>query len=173
MFSREEPAMRAVVLEKMSEIRIRDYPVRTEVGPRDVRIKVGSVGVCGSDVHYYKHGRIGDFVVQQPIVLGHEAAGTVVEVGGQVRNLTVGDRVCMEPGIPDHMSRESMRGMYNVDPSVTFWATPPINGCLCETVVHPANLTFKLPDNVSFEEGAMVEPLALGVHVMKKVGVGP
>jgi D-xylulose reductase len=165
--------MRALVLEKANELRIRDYPVRQEMGPRDVRIRVASVGVCGSDVHYYKHGRIGDFVVRAPMVLGHEASGRVLEVGREVKHLAAGDRVCMEPGVFDPMSRESMRGMYNLDPSVSFWATPPIDGVLCDAVVHPANLTFKLPDHVSFEEGALVEPLAIGVHAMKKVGVSP
>jgi len=163
--------MKAVVLEEINHIEIRDIPVNEKVGPHDVKIKIANVGICGSDVHYYKHGRIGDFVVRAPMVLGHEASGTVIEVGSEVRNLKVGDRVCMEPGIPNHLSHESMLGMYNLDPSVKFWATPPVHGCLCESVVHPANLTFKLPDNVSFEEAVLVEPLTLGVHVARKVGV--
>src|SRR5258708_16073476 len=107
------------------------------------------------------------------MILGHEASGTVIEVGSEVRHLKVGDRVCMEPGIPNHLSRESMQGMYNLDPTVTFWATPPVHGVLRESVVHPGNLTFKLPDNVSFEEAVLVEPLTLGVHVARKVGIAP
>jgi D-xylulose reductase len=79
----------------------------------------------------------------------------------------------MEPGIPDYTSRETLQGMYNLDPDVRFWATPPIHGCLRESIVHPANLTFKLPDNVSFEEGALVEPLAIGVHSVKKARIAP
>jgi D-xylulose reductase len=165
--------MRAVVLEKQDLIRIRDIEVNETVGPTDVKIKIASVGICGSDVHYYKHGKIGDFVVDQPMILGHEAAGIITEVGKDVTVLKVGDRVCMEPGIPNHLSRESMLGMYNVDPSVKFWATPPVHGVLRESVVHPANLTFKIPDNVSFDEAVMVEPLTLGVHVARKVGVVP
>ena len=165
--------MKAVVLERQNEITIRDIPVYQKVGPSDVRIKIASVGICGSDVHYYLHGKIGNFIVREPMVLGHEASGTVIEVGGEVKNLKVGDRVCMEPGIADPLCRESMRGMYNLDPGVRFWATPPVHGCLCESVVHPANLSFKLPDNVSFDEGAFVEPLSIGVHASKKVGVVP
>ncbi len=108
-----------------------------------------TVGICGSDVHYYTHGAIGQFVVRAPMVLGHEASGTIIEVGSDVKYLKVGDRVCMEPGIPDPNSKATRLGMYNLDPAVRFWATPPIHGVLRPTVVHPAAFTFKLPDNVS------------------------
>ena len=165
--------MKALFLDKTDLLSLRDEPLLQPLGDNDVRIKIVNVGICGSDVHYYRHGRIGGFVVNEPMVLGHEASGTVVETGLAVKNLKVGDRVCMEPGIPDYGSRETLRGMYNLDPDVRFWATPPIHGCLRETIVHPANLTFKLPDNVSFEEGALVEPLAIGVHAAKKARVAP
>ncbi len=165
--------MKALLLEKPHTISLADLPLYQEMGDNDVRIKIANVGICGSDVHYYQHGRIGDFIVNEPMVLGHEASGTVIAVGSQVKHLKVGDRVCMEPGIPDANSRETMIGMYNLDPAVRFWATPPIHGCMCENVVHPANLTFKLPDNVSFEEGALVEPLAIGVHSAKKARIVP
>jgi D-xylulose reductase len=112
-------------------------------------------------------------VVNAPMILGHEAAGTVVEVGPGVSHLKVGDRVCMEPGIPDPNSRASRLGMYNVDPAVTFWATPPIHGVLTAEVVHPANYTFKLPDNMSFAEGAMVEPFAVGMQAATKARITP
>jgi len=138
-----------------------------------VKIAIHTVGVCGSDVHYYTHGKIGPFVVNDPMVLGHEAAGTVVEVGEGVTHLKVGDRVCMEPGIPDPNSRASRLGLYNVDPAVSFWATPPVHGVLTSEVVHPANYTFKLPDNVSFAEGAMVEPFAVGMQAATKAGIKP
>ncbi len=131
------------------------------------------MGICGSDVHYYTHGAIGPFVVRDPMILGHEASGTVIEVGAEVTNLKVGDRVCMEPGIPDPNSRASRMGMYNIDPAVRFWATPPVHGCLRPSVVHPADYTFKLPDSVSFAEAAMVEPLAVGVHAATKAKVKP
>jgi D-xylulose reductase len=165
--------MKAVVLEKVNEISLRDFEVAEELGRRDVRIAIRNVGICGSDVHYYAHGRIGPFVVEAPMVLGHEAAGVVVETGADVNELAVGDRVCMEPGIPDPSSRASRLGMYNLDPAVRFWATPPVHGCLRETVVHPADFTFKLPENVSFAEGAMVEPLAIGMHAASKAQIRP
>ena len=163
----------ALVLERQHELAIRDFDLPLDTGPHDVKIAIHTVGVCGSDVHYYTHGKIGPFVVNAPMVLGHEAAGTIVEVGSGVKNLKVGDRVCMEPGIPDANSKASRLGMYNVDPAVRFWATPPIHGVLTPHVVHPANYTFKLPDNVSFAEGAMVEPFAVGMQAAFKAGIKP
>jgi D-xylulose reductase len=165
--------MKALVLERIHELSLRDIELPSAVGPKDLKIKVDTVGVCGSDVHYYTHGRIGPFVVNEPMVLGHEAAGTVVEVGSAVSDFKPGDRVCMEPGIPDLESRASKLGLYNVDPSVTFWATPPVHGCLTPFVVHPAAFTFKLPDNVSFAEGAMVEPFAVGLQAAVKAKILP
>ncbi len=165
--------MKALFLNKQHSLSLRDEDLFQPLGENDVRIKIANVGICGSDVHYYQHGAIGPFIVKEPMVLGHEASGTVIEVGQKVKNLQKGDRVCMEPGIPDYMSSETLKGHYNLDPDVRFWATPPIHGCLRESIVHPANLCFKLPDNVSFEEGALVEPLAIGVHSAKKAKVVP
>src|SRR5271156_3142544 len=165
--------MQALVLERKGELSIRDIDLSTELGINDVKIKIHTVGICGSDVHYYEYGQIGPFVVKSPMVLGHEAAGTIVEVGSEVKNLRIGDRVCMEPGIPDPNSRASRLGIYNLDPAVQFWATPPVHGCLTPFVVHPAAYTFRLPDNVSFAEGAMVEPLAVGMHAAVKARIQP
>jgi D-xylulose reductase len=165
--------MKALVLERKGELALRDIDLPLTVGPGDVKIAIENVGVCGSDVHYYTHGRIGPYVVNRPMVLGHEASGRVVEVGSAVRNLGVGDRVCMEPGIPNPASRASKLGIYNVDPSVVFWATPPVHGCLTRHVVHPAAFTYRLPDNVSFAEGAMVEPFAIGMQASVKARIQP
>ncbi|MDA5639602.1 MULTISPECIES: NAD(P)-dependent alcohol dehydrogenase [Agrobacterium] len=165
--------MKALVLERVGELSLRDIEISQEMGPDDVRIRLHTVGVCGSDVHYYTHGRIGDFVVNAPMVLGHEAAGTVIETGANVTHLKVGDRVCMEPGIPDPKSRASRLGLYNVDPAVTFWATPPVHGVLCPETVHPASFTYRLPDNVSFAEGAMVEPFAVGMQAAARANITP
>ncbi len=165
--------MEALVLERTKELNLRNIEIPEPLGPHDVRIKLHTVGVCGSDVHYYETGQIGPFVVREPMVLGHEASGTVIEVGDQVENLKPGDRVCMEPGIPDPNSKATRLGKYNLDPAVRFWATPPIHGVLRPTVVHPAAFTFKLPDNVSFAEGAMVEPLAVGMHSATKAQIKP
>ncbi|MCD7060248.1 NAD(P)-dependent alcohol dehydrogenase [Pelagibacterium xiamenense] len=165
--------MKALVLERVRDLSLRDIDIPTELGPGDVRIAIDTVGICGSDVHYYTHGRIGPYVVEEPMVLGHEAAGTVIETGSAVTTLKPGDRVCMEPGIPDPGSRAARLGIYNVDPAVRFWATPPVHGCLTPEVVHPAAYTFKLPENVSFAEGAMIEPLAVGMQAAVKAGITP
>jgi D-xylulose reductase len=107
------------------------------------------------------------------MILGHEAAGVIEETGAHVTTLKVGDRVCMEPGVPNPNSRATRLGLYNLDPAVRFWATPPVHGCLRPSVVHPEAFTFKLPDNVSFGEGAMVEPLAVGMHAVNKARLQP
>jgi D-xylulose reductase len=167
--------MKSLVLEKKGELSLRDFPaidvVEELLGPRDVRIQVHTVGICGSDVHYYTHGKIGPFVVNEPMILGHEASGVIMEVGSEVSTLSAGDRVCMEPGIPNSNSKATQLGIYNIDPEVRFWATPPVHGILRPSCVHPERFTFKLPDNVSFAEGAMVEPLAVGVHAVTKARV--
>ncbi len=163
--------LEALVLEPDLTLSQRDIEIEEPLGPHDVRIALRTVGICGSDVHYYVHGRIGPFVVREPMVLGHEAAGIVTEVGCNVTGLAPGDRVCMEPGIPRTDSKASLLGMYNLDPAVRFWATPPVHGVLRTSVVHPAAFTFKLPEAVSFAEGAMVEPLAVGMHALNKARV--
>jgi len=165
--------VKALVLEEKERLSLRDISVDETLGPRDVRVALKTIGVCGSDVHYYTHGAIGPFVVREPMILGHEASGVVVEVGSAVSELAVGDRVCMEPGIPDPASKATRLGLYNLDPAVRFWATPPVHGVLRPTVVHPADFTFKLPDPVSFAAAAMVEPLAVGVHAATKARVKP
>ncbi|AZO26527.1 MULTISPECIES: NAD(P)-dependent alcohol dehydrogenase [Mesorhizobium] len=165
--------MQALVLEKKGELSLREIALPLDVGPDDVRIAIHTVGVCGSDVHYYTHGAIGSYIVRQPMVLGHEASGTIVEIGANVTSLKVGDRVCMEPGVPNLASRATKLGIYNVDPDVRFWATPPVHGVLAPYAVHPAAFTYKLPDNVSFAEGAMVEPFAIGMQAAARARIVP
>ncbi len=165
--------MKALVLEKKLQLSLRDIELPKEVHSNDVKIKMHTVGICGSDVHYYTHGKIGPFVVKEPMVLGHEGSGTVIEVGSNVSSLKVGDRVCIEPGVPDVYSKEYMKGLYNLDPKLTFWATPPDHGCLTPEVVFPSNFVFKLPENVSYAEGAMIEPLAVGLQAAEKAKIIP
>ena len=165
--------MQALVLERVGELTLRDIELPQAVGPNDVKIAIHTVGVCGSDVHYYTHGAIGDYIVKAPMVLGHEGAGVITAVGSAVTGLKAGDRVCMEPGVPDLSSRASKLGIYNVDPAVRFWATPPVHGILTPFTVHPAAFTYKLPDNVSFAEGAMVEPFAVGMQAAARARIVP
>lgn len=137
----------------------------------EILVKMESIGVCGSDVHYYSHGRIGDFVVKFPYILGHECAGTIVKAGSSVSHLKVGDRVALEPGVPCGHCEFCLSGKYNLCPDVRFFATPPYDGCLMNYVKHPAQFAFKLPDNVSSVEGALVEPLAIGINAALTGGV--
>uniref|UniRef100_A0A0E0IFD3 Enoyl reductase (ER) domain-containing protein n=1 Tax=Oryza nivara TaxID=4536 RepID=A0A0E0IFD3_ORYNI len=135
------------------------------VGPYDVRVRMKAVGICGSDVHYLREMRIAHFVVKEPMVIGHECAGVIEEVGSGVTHLAVGDRVALEPGISCWRCRHCKGGRYNLCEDMKFFATPPI--------VHPGDLCFKLPENVSLEEGAMCEPLSVGVHACRRADVGP
>lgn len=139
----------------------RDIP---QIKEDEVLIKLEYVGICGSDLHYYERGTIGDYVVKPPFVLGHEPGGTVVEVGEKVKNLKVGDRVALEPGKTCGHCEFCRTGRYNLCPDVVFFATPPVDGVFQEYVAHEADLCFKLPDNVSTLEGALIEPLAVGFH---------
>lgn len=143
------------------------------LGPHDVKVRIKALGICGSDVHHFKTMRCANFIVKKPMVIGHECAGIIEEVGIEVNSLAVGDRVALEPGISCQRCRLCRDGRYNLCPEMKFFGSPPTNGSLANKVVHPANLCFKLPDNVSLEEGAMCEPLSVGVHACRRAEVGP
>ncbi len=162
--------MKAAVLHAAGEIRIEERE-RPEPGPREVLVEITAVGVCGSDVHYYEHGRIGPFVVEAPLVLGHESAGRVVELGEGASRHAVGDRVTLEPGVPCGRCRECRAGRYNLCADVVFFATPPIDGAFAEFVTIHEDFAFALPDSLSDEEGALMEPLSVGVWACRKAGV--
>jgi len=132
--------------------------------PDEVLVKLEYVGICGSDMHYYETGRLGDYIVNPPFVLGHEPGGLVVEIGEDVKHLRVGDKVALEPGKTCGRCEFCREGKYNLCPDVIFFATPPIDGVFQEYVSHPENLCFKLPDHISTLEGALIEPLAVGFH---------
>lgn len=159
-----------VILKKQGEIVIEDCPI-PEPKPGEVLLQMQDVGICGSDVHYWQHGRIGDFVVKAPMVLGHEASGVVSKVGEGVSNLKVGDRVAIEPGVPCRTCKNCKIGRYNLCPDMKFCATPPVHGNLAKFYTHAADFCFKLPDSVSTEEGAFLEPLSVGVHACRRAGV--
>lgn len=151
------------------------YVERDIPQPKDneVLVKLEYVGICGSDMHYYESGRIGEFIVKPPFVLGHEPGGTVVEVGKNVKHLKVGDRVALEPGKTCGHCEFCRTGRYNLCPDVVFFATPPVDGVFQEYVAHEAGLCFKLPDNVSTLEGALIEPLAVGFHAANQGAAHP
>jgi L-iditol 2-dehydrogenase len=145
----------------------RSIPIPTD---NEVLVKLEYVGICGSDIHYYETGRIGNYIVEPPFVLGHEPGGIVVETGKAVTHLKVGDRVALEPGKTCGKCEYCKNGKYNLCNDVVFFATPPVDGVFQEYVAHEAGLCFKLPDNVSTLEGALIEPLAVGFHAAKQGG---
>ena len=162
--------MRAAVLTEPGEFELveRDRP---EPAADEVLVRMREVGICGSDVHYYEHGRIGDYVVKGPLVLGHESAGEVAAVGEAVTDLSVGDRVTLEPGVPCRRCEHCKRGEYHLCPDVTFMATPPDDGAFAEYVAWPADFAYALPDAVSTRAGALCEPLSVGIHAARRGGV--
>ena len=155
--------MKVAVMEDIGKIKYeqRDIP---KPGSGEVLIRLEHVGICGSDLHYFEQGKIGDFIVTPPFVLGHEASGIVIEASPDVTNIKKGDKVALEPGITCGKCEFCVDGRYNLCPDVIFFATPPVDGVFCEYAVHKASLCFKLPDNVSTLEGALIEPLAVGLH---------
>jgi L-iditol 2-dehydrogenase len=159
-------SMRASVLTGPGRLLVEERPVPVP-GPGEVLVRILAVGVCGSDTHYYEHGRIGDFVVEEPLVLGHEPSGQVVAVGPGVDPARVGERVSLEPGIPEPFSAETLAGRYNLDPAVRFFATPPVDGVFSEYAVHPAAFCHTVPDTVSDEAAALLEPLSVGIAAVQ------
>lgn len=165
--------MKAAVLFATKDMRVVDDRPRPTPAAHEVLVSIKRVGICGSDVEYWQHGKIGDFVLTAPMVIGHESAGVVVGVGSAVAGLAIGDRVALEPGVPCQAADcfHCSAGTYNLCPRMRFFATPPIDGSLCELVAHPASFCFKLPDGVSLEDGALCEPLSVGVHACERAGV--
>lgn len=140
-------------------------------GPGEVLVQIRSVGVCGSDIHYFEHGRIADFVVETPLILGHESSGVVTAVGAGVDDLPIGSTVALEPGIPCGQCLQCRAGRYNLCPDVQFFATPPVDGTLCDYVVVPRAFAHEVPTHVSFDAAALVEPLSVGVWACQKANV--
>ncbi|RPB18440.1 GroES-like protein [Terfezia boudieri ATCC MYA-4762] len=161
------------VLKKPHEVTFEDRPVPELKSDRDVLVQVKITGICGSDVHYWQHGRIGDFVVKAPMVLGHESSGIIAKVGPAVTTVKVGQQVALEPGIPCRYCVPCKAGKYNLCPDMKFAATPPYDGTLAKFYVLPEDFCVPLPENVSLEEGALVEPLSVGVHIMKQAEIKP
>lgn len=143
--------------------------------PHEVQIRTRATGICGSDIHYYQHGRNGNYVVRNPLVLGHEAAGDVVAVGKDVTTVKVGDRVAIEPQRPCASCQQCKQGTYNLCPHLKFTgsatANPPVQGSLQQSYNHPANFVYRLPDHLSYIEGALIEPLSVAIHSVRRSGL--
>jgi L-iditol 2-dehydrogenase len=153
------------------DVRLETRPL-PEPGEREVLVEVRSVGVCGSDVHYYEHGRIGSFVVEQPLVLGHEVSGVVIGLGPRATKHELGARVALEPGVPCGRCVECRHGRYNLCTDVRFFATPPVDGAFARFVAIHEDYAFALPDELSDDAGALLEPLSVGIWACRKAGVG-
>ncbi|KAJ3536995.1 hypothetical protein NM208_g6491 [Fusarium decemcellulare] len=144
-------------------------------GPDEVQIAPRATGICGTDQHYYQNGRNSIYEVTEPLILGHEAAGEVVAVGSQVTNMRVGDRVTLEPQQACLCCEHCLDGRYNLCSRMRFngsaSAKPPVQGSLQERLNHPARLVYKLPDGVSYEEAALIEPLSVAIHAVRKARI--
>lgn len=164
-----EGMMKVAVMEGIGKMGLTERPIPTPAD-NEVLVKLDYVGICGSDIHYYETGAIGNYVVKPPFVLGHEPGGVVVEVGKNVSHLKVGDKVALEPGTTCGQCEFCRSGKYNLCPDVVFWATPPVDGVFQEYVAHEAVFCHKLPDNMDTMEGALIEPLAIGFHAANRGG---
>jgi L-iditol 2-dehydrogenase len=160
------------VLHGINDLRVEEINMPAALGPGDVLIAIRSVGICGSDAHYLTHGRIGNFVCDGPMTLGHESSGVVQAVGEGVTKLVVGDRVALEPGVPCGSCEFCKAGRYNICQSVKFAATPPVDGSLAHLFVHPESFSYKIPDSMSFDIAALLEPLSVGIYACRRAGVG-
>jgi len=164
--------MRASVLNGIGDVTVVERPVPAPQAD-EVLVRIGAVGVCGSDVHYYDHGRIGPYVVERPLVLGHEAGGEVVATGAAVTRLEVGQRVSIEPGVPCRSCAQCLAGRYNLCPDVRFFATPPYDGAFCDYVAMPQAFVHPVPDSISDDAAGLIEPLSVGIWGCRRGEVSP
>ena len=164
--------MRASVLTEARKVEMQERPVPRPAAD-EVLVEVRSVGVCGSDVHYYEHGRIGDFVVRDPLVLGHEVSGVVVDVGRDVPESRVGERVAIDPQRPCRRCRYCATGRLNLCERLTFYATPPVDGAFCDYVTAPSDFAHRVPDDLSDHAAALLEPFSVGLWACGKAGIEP
>ena len=164
--------MNVSYLKKQGDVELGSAPVPT-LQADQVLVQVAAVGVCGSDVHYYQHGRIGPYVVEHPLVLGHELSGTITAVGADVAADRIGERVAVEPQRPCRVCTQCKAGRYNLCPDIEFFATPPIDGAFCEYVAIQSDFAHAIPDSVSDEAAALIEPLSVGIWACKRADVGP
>ncbi|KAG7094045.1 hypothetical protein E1B28_007666 [Marasmius oreades] len=158
------------VLQSVGNVSIEHRPIPDLSSDNDVIVEVKKTGICGSDVHYLVHGRIGDFVLKNPMVLGHESSGVISKAGSKVKHVKPGDRVAIEPGATCGSCTHCKSGRYNLCPDIVFAATPPYDGTLARYYRVHGSLVYPLPDHLSLEDGAMMEPLSVGVHSVSHLG---
>jgi len=164
--------MKAAILYKPMDMRVEEIDI-PQIGSNEVLVKMKRVGICGSDIHFYLKGRIASYIVEKPLILGHECAGEVVEIGEDVSSIKIGQRVVIEPGFVCGKCFYCRSGRYNLCREVKFYGAPHFHGAFAEYVTAPEQNVYPIPENISYEEGAMMEPLAVGMMAAKmgKVGV--
>ena len=162
--------MRASFLDKNLKIYTEDIEV-PQLDSDQVLVRVESVGICGSDVHYYKHGSIGPYIVEKPIILGHELSGVITAVGSGVAKERIGSRVAVEPQRACKVCKQCKAGRYNLCPEIEFYATPPIDGAFCEFVKIQSDFAYDIPSNISFDAAALIEPMSVCIWAAQKARI--
>ena len=162
----------AAVMTALNVIEIQDRP-EASASPGEAVVAIKAVGVCGSDVSFFRYGRIGPYVVEGDLILGHEVSGDVIAVGEGVTNVSVGDRVAIEPSVPDWSCAQCRAGRYHLCPNLRFLATPPVDGALIQQLTIDSRTLFRMPDSMTYEEGALAEPLSVGLWGCQRAGLRP
>jgi L-iditol 2-dehydrogenase len=164
--------MKAVVLTGLSQMELREVPDPSIQNETDVLLKIEKVGICGSDVHYYETGKIGEQIVEYPFIVGHECSATVKDVGSSVTRVKVGDEVVVEPAAPCHNCRQCAQGRENTCYNIRFLGTPGQgDGCLSEYLVMSEECCFPTNGKITLEQAALCEPLSIGFYAVKKAGL--
>lgn len=165
--------MRAYVLHGIRDLRLEQREER-KPGPNELKIAVKRAGICGSDIQYFNHFQIGNFIPQAPLVLGHEFSGEIVELGAEVTHFKIGDRVTAEPSLECGKCKYCREGRYNLCDNMKFIGTaaaiPHIDGAFAEKIVVPADHCYILPESISWGVGALIEPLAVGMNAINRSG---
>jgi L-iditol 2-dehydrogenase len=164
--------MRASVLVRPGTVEVQDVQVPV-LNSHQVLVRISAVGVCGSDTHFFQEGHIGDMVVKEPLILGHESAGTIVAVGADVPADRIGERVSIEPQKPCRVCEYCKSGQYNLCPQIEFYAAPPVHGAFAEYAAIEADFAYPVPDHVSDEAAALMEPLSVAIATCRKAAVQP
>ena len=168
----QQEVNRCLFLDSDHQLRLieREIP---KPGPGEVLVRIEANGICVSDIHFFKDGRLGNFVVDRPYIPGHEASGTVAALGDGTTGHRVGDRIVIEPGIPCGHCSWCRNGRYNLCPDVVFLSAPPVNGTFCDYLTVRADAVLQMPDALSFRDAALVEPAAVAVHAVKRARFAP
>lgn len=163
--------MRASVLTAVGRLEVQERPVPTPAAD-EVLVRAAAVGVCGSDVHWYREGHIGDLWLDGPLILGHECGGRIAAVGSAVDPDRIGQRVSIEPQRPCRRCAQCSAGRYNLCLRIEFYGTPPIDGAFCDYVTIQHEFAFPVPEVMSDDAAALLEPLSVAIASLRKASVG-